>query len=415
MKTFNAYLGIFLSALLIAGCSDSSPVDTGGDGNQTDGSSSKYIVAASPNALEDVADYLLVTDSLSGGSVSTLDNGIEQDGTYRYYVTSNDNSKFFSFLYSNSGTVTTYQLNGAGELEEVADFQSSIVHAFTAVNDDILSMRIPRDGEPNARWYRLDTKSIQFVDEGRINTEKLAGNGEWAYFTWLTQVGDKIFAPYASIKACCNDTFGTQYPDSAWIAVFNYPSMELDTVITDNRTGYIGSYYNNGLSVDEKGDAYAFSNSLADNNGAFTSTRPSAITRIKRGEKKFDQNYFFNIEEASNGWFLTHHIYAGDGNVVLLMADQKESPYQNGERLAVANVYSKSFEWVTGVPDTSTVTAITERNNFVSEDGSRVSVGITTDQSSYVYNIDIATATAKRGLEVEGGTITAIHRLESSE
>ena len=317
--------------------------------------------------------------------------------------------------------MTSYQLGSDGSLEKLANFQTPSIHAFAAANDDILSMQIPRDGEPTARWYRLDTEAVQFVDEGQLNTEELAGNGEWAYFSWLTQVGDQVFAPYFSIKACCNDVLGTQYPDSAWVAVFDYPSMQLNTVIKDDRTSYIGGYYKKGLSVDEKGDTYAFSSALADNNGEYTTTKPSAITRIKSGEKEFDQNYFFNIQEASGGWFLTHHIYAGDGNVVLLMGDDKEngSPYQRGKRLAVANVYDKSFQWVTGAPDASQVTAMmgntTAQSAHVSEDGNTVSLGITTDEGSYVYNIDAAAATAERGIEVEGGIITAIHKIHSGE
>ena len=42
------------------------------------------------------------------------------------------------------------------------------------------------------------------------------------------------------------------------------------------------------------------------------------------------------------------------------------------------------------------------------------SVGITTDSGSYIYNIDVANAAATQGLEVQGGTITAIDKIEST-
>ena len=47
----------------------------------------RYIIAATPVASEGVADYLLPASNLTEGSISTTGNGVEQDGTYRYYVT----------------------------------------------------------------------------------------------------------------------------------------------------------------------------------------------------------------------------------------------------------------------------------------------------------------------------------------
>ncbi|MDZ7695089.1 MAG: DUF4374 domain-containing protein [Balneolaceae bacterium] len=415
MRSLTTYVTLLISVLLLTNCDDSVVNDDGDNAEVT----SQYVVAASPNALEDAADYLLTVDDLSEGSVSTIDNGVEQDGTWRYYVTDHEQTKFFSFLYSSSGAVTTYQLDSEGELEVVADFQSDRVHAFAPVQDDILSMQIPRGGEPNAYWYRLDSESVQFTDEGQINTQELAPGDEWAYYSWLAQVGeDKVFAPFFSIKACCNDVFGTEYPDQAWIAVYNYPSMELETVIQDDRTSFIGKYYTNGLAVDENNDVYAFSSSLADNNSEYNSTQPSAVTRINSGELEFDQDYFFNLQEASGGYVVTNHIYAGDGKAVVFMGEKSQetyNPYMVGTRLAVVNLYDQTFEWVTGVPDTSEITSMMTRNNFASEDGSTAYTGITTEDGSYVYSIDIATATAERGLHVEGGVITAIHKLNVPE
>ncbi|WP_449440634.1 DUF4374 domain-containing protein [Pedobacter steynii] len=66
-----------------------------------------------PVASTGVGPITFVTSSsLDTGKVSILGNGVEQDGTYRYYVTSNN--KFFSMLYGqgNPGAVTTYNIVG---------------------------------------------------------------------------------------------------------------------------------------------------------------------------------------------------------------------------------------------------------------------------------------------------------------
>lgn len=413
MKKFNFNLLVILAfSFFAASCSDDDTTDDGEDGRE-EVAEAKYVIAATPVASEGVADYLLISGSLSEGTISTTGNGVEQDGTYRYYVTSNN--KFFSLLYGqgNPGAVTTYQLNDAGDLSMLSNFQSETVQAFAPVNNDILMMKISRSSDsPITNWYRLDTETSQFVANGQINTAELAPEGEQAFFSWITQVGDKVYAPFFTIKACCNDSFGTEYPDKAWVAVYSYPEMELETVIEDDRTSFIGRYFTNGLSVDEAGDAYAFSSGVAATNGEFTSTKPSAVTRINSGSTDFDENYYFNLEEASGGAYATNHIYVGDGNFVVMMAEEKVSAYAAGKNLAIINVYEQTFNWVDGMPAPEVITNITT-NNYV-ENGT-VHLGVTTEESSYVYNIDIETATATQGLQVEGGNITAISKLNPTE
>ncbi|WPP49740.1 DUF4374 domain-containing protein [Catalinimonas niigatensis] len=407
-NNFLSSVFLLLAVLFVVSCSeDENPTPDDGDGDPTGGV--KYIISSYPLASEGVADYLLTVDNLMEGTVSTVGNGKEQDGTYRYYVT--NNNRFFSMLYGqgNPGAVTTYELDEEGELTELSDFQSETVQAFAAIGDDILMTKVPRSGDENALWYRINTQDIEIVDEGQINVVELANNGERAHFSWLTQVGDKVFAPYFSIKGCCDDVFGTQYPDSSWIAVFNYPDMSLNTVIKDDRTSFIGRYFTEGLSVDENGDVYAFSSAVATNNGEYTSTKPSAIVRINSGELAFDQDYFFDIEEATNGYYVTLQHYLGNGKMLVMLSDVEEkAAYTVGNRFAIADVYTQTITWVDGAPDPATITNVT-RTNLV-ENGTAY-VGITTQEGSYVYEFDASTATATQGIEVEGGQITAINKL----
>lgn len=411
MRKINFYfLSIVIAGLTVAGCGKDDNIKK--DEGEQSADNEQFVIAATPLAAEGVADYLLTVDSLSGGSISLLGNGIEQDGTYRYYVT-NDN-KFFSLLYGqgNPGAVTAYELSEQGELVELTDFQSETVAAFTAVDDDILLMDIPRDGSRMATWYRLSTASLTFVQQGQVDVFALAGNGEQAFFTWMEQVDDYVFAPFMSMKMCCNDEWGTKFPDSAWIAVFNYPEMSLKKVIRDDRTSFIGKYFTSGIEQVENGDVYAFSSSIADDNGQYTSTKPSAVTRIKSGELAFDPTYFFNLKEASGGYYATEKTYAGDGKFVMLMRPAAEkAAYASGKRLAVVDVFNQAVTWIAGLPAASDIIHIST-NNYVSEDGAVAYIGITTKQGSYVYNIDVASASATQGIEIDGGTITAISKLE---
>ncbi|UBM59139.1 DUF4374 domain-containing protein [Marinilongibacter aquaticus] len=375
----------------------------------------KYVIAATPTATEGVADYLLTADDLSSGSISTVGNGIEQDGTYRYYVSSNN--KFFSMLYGqgNPGAVTTYQLNEEGELEKLSDFQSETVQAFAAVNEDVLLVKISRNStSPIAYWYRLNTESLTFVDEGQINQQELTEDDELAFFSWITQIGDKVYLPFFKVRACCNDTFGTVGEDNAYVAIYSYPEMELEKVIKDERASFIGRYFTKGLFVEDNGDAYAFSASVAQTNNEITSTKPSAVLRIKNGETEFDDAYYFDVETLAGGKSMTTWTQLGSGKYLVNMTESKTSAYANGLEYAIVDVLAKTYVEVSGIPQADEIQLLTARNNYVSEDGKTVSVGITLkDGGSYVYNIDVDSATASQGLKVEGGVITAIDKVKS--
>ncbi|SHI53702.1 protein of unknown function [Arenibacter nanhaiticus] len=422
MKNTHLYLNLFAAISLMASCSnDDNPTGTPTEPIGEETPSSKYIITATPTASEGVADYILTVDDLKEGKISTVGNGIEQDGTYRYYV--QNNNKFFSLLYGqgNPGAVTTYELNTEGELEKLSDFQSETVQAFAAVDNDILLIKTARSlDNPIASWYRLDTDLLQFVAEGQINVQDLADkdNGEMAFFSWITQVGNKVYLPYATIKGTSDDRYGTNYPDEANIAVYSYPEMKYEKTITDSRTSAIGRYFTNGLSVDEKGDAYAFSSSIAttineEGESEFSSTKPSAITRIKSGTTEFDSTYFFDIEEVSGGKYITANMYLGNGNFLVTLLNVSEKGFwSSGKELAIVNVYTKSYMAVTGMPLYENIIDITARNNYVSDDGKTAYVGVTTKTGSYIYNIVVADATATQGLEVEGGKITAISKIE---
>ncbi len=369
-----------------------------------------FILTVTPAASTGVADYLLTAGSLETGVVSTANNGIEQDGTYRYYVT--HNNKFFSLLYGqgNPGAVTAYDIRD-GKLNKLTNFQTETVQAFAPVNDDLLLLKISRSLEsPTSTWYKVSTESLTITSEGSINTLQLTGLDELAHFTWIKQVGDKVYAPFQTIK---DRNFNTDYPDNAWIAVFNYADMSFDKIIEDERTSFIGKYFTDGLSIHENGDIYAFSPSAATTDGALSSTKPSAITRIKAGTSEFDLSYYFDVEAESDGRNITSWLYVGNNNyIVHSQLESERSAFPTGLHLGVVNVVDKTYKPVTGLPAAADITSLTT-NNYTPKDGNTGYVGVNLkDGTGYVYKIDVASRTATQGLKIEGGTLTAIEHLD---
>ncbi|SDL02071.1 protein of unknown function [Pedobacter sp. ok626] len=372
-----------------------------------------YILAVTPVAQTGKADYLVTASSLEEGKVSIIGNGVEQDGTYRYYVTSG--TKFFSMLYGrgNPGAVTVYDVK-EGKISKLSDFTAATVHAFAPVNKDILMVKVPRayaaTGPTLANWYIVSTETNVQTSEGTLDAVAASQNGEIAHFSWIKQVGTKIFAPFFSIK---NNSFETDYPDFAGIAVYSYPTMQYEKTIKDTRTSFIGRYFTDGLAVVENGDIYAFSSSVAQKGGVLTSTKPSSITRIKAGTTEFDQTYLMNFETASNGYVITNWLYVGQNKFIAnLEVKATTGAYVDGKRLAIVDVVNKTVSMVTGFPDAASIVNVTV-NNYSPKDGKTGYMGVNlTDGTTWVYKVDASTNTATRGLKVEGGLITAIQHVK---
>jgi hypothetical protein len=410
MRKINKVFLFIIASVQLLGCDKPLEYFTVNDGEDVLTGKSKFVITATPVGTQGVADYLLLADDLENGSITTQGNGIEQDGSYRYYVT--HKNRFFSLLYGqgNPGAVTTYRLDSLGKLVKVSDFKTETVQIFAPVQDDVLLMKVPRSGNEFSQMYRVDARQYRVVGEEQVNIVQLAGNGERAHFTWATQVGNKVFAPYMSIKGCCGDAFGTSYPDSTWVAVLSYPELKVEKVIRDNRTSYLGAYFNNGLVETENGEVYGFSPAAATNNTVVTTKNPSAIVRIDRTTTTFDQNYFFNVQEVSGGHHIASWNYLGENKFILTMYAEPNSVSGSKRKFAVVDVLNKTFRWVSGTPDD--ITSVTTINNYAPLDGIRGYIGITTASGgSYIYVFDANLGTAKKGLQVEGGTITAIHKL----
>jgi len=408
MKKIKTLLCIALAVTVATACKKKDD-----EGIETKGS---MVLAATPGGtLSEGADYLLSTETFESGTVSTTGNGIEQNG-YRYYAF--HKNKVFSLLYGqgNPGAVTVYKLDQERKLQLVGNLQTESVHVFGKVDNDLLLIKVPRSGEAAAsiaNFYRIDANNPAIVGTSTINTVTLAGNGERAYFTGAFQVGNKVYAPYMCIKGKTDSTFHTKYTDSTWVAVFSYPGLVYEKTIKDNRTSYIGYYFaQNGLREIENGDVYAFSNAQVTGAGVTPSKKPSAVIKIKKGESEFDKSYFFNIETASGKHHLYREDYLGNGKFLLLMYANPNTT-AGTKTYAIVDVINQTFNWVTGLPAAADIKAIA-RLPFVASNGLTASVGITTDADGlYVYQIDVNSFKATKGLKVEAGSITALGQLQA--
>jgi hypothetical protein len=412
MKLFKQIMMIAGGVLLLSACKK----DDGPGKAEEPPKEGRFVISALPYMsyiMNNGADILYTSNTLDSGVLVTAGRGVEQDGVSRNYLT--HNNLFFSLLFGqgNPGAVTTYNLNASGALTKMSDFQSETVTARGIIGDDILMIK--NAWEPTqeySSWYRVSTKTLQIVAQGEINTNTLSANGEMALFTSIHQVGNKVFAPFLSMKT--GRSFGTAFADSSWIAVYSYPDMKLEKVIRDNRTGAIGAYFADGMEVDENGDVYAVGTSLGTSDGRSVnknSTKPVGIMKIKKGTTEHDKSYFFDITEASGGKYVFRKLYMGKGYFLLMMSDTHATYANLPKRFAIANVYDKTFKWVTGAPDPANIYQVSEYStNYSPRDGKSgyvammVADPVTQAITTGVYKFDAPTATASLGLTVSNTT-----------
>lgn len=372
------------------------------------------------------ADVLYTSSTLDSGTLITQGVGTEQDGSTFNYAT--NGSYLYSLLFNqgNPGAVTVYQPNTEGTLSQVAKLQTETMTCYGNVGSEILLTKNAwQPAEDYTQWYRLDTKTQQLVGNGEINAKELAGNGDKAFFTDILKVDKNVFISYWKVESGL--TFATASPDSNWIAVYSYPEMQLQKIISDNRTGAIGAYMTRGLDMDENGDIYALGTMLDyDKTKKYSTNKPVAFLKIKKGTTEYDPNYLLNITSLSEGQYVYKKNYLGKGYFLLTMCPKPyiyATPFYGalmygGIKLAVVNVYDGTFKWVSGIPDNTSIQSTSGDANYSNLDGTGYIGLYYTEQEnskSAIFKIDGPTATAKMGLETDGKAgITGIYWVQTN-
>lgn len=150
-------------------------------------------------------------------------------------------------------------------------------------------------------------------------------------------------------------SFATDFMDTTYVAVFDYPQMTLSKIIKDTRTGPAGSWSAfNGIFKTENGDLYTMSNtSMA--NGFSQGGKNAAFMRILAGEESFDQSYFFDFEAKSGGLKPAHYTYIGNG---LLFAEVSTlNPQTAADRwsdkdlkCSIIDIYNQTITDIADIP-----------------------------------------------------------------
>ncbi|MFT7185938.1 MAG: hypothetical protein ACI84K_001326 [Pseudohongiellaceae bacterium] len=371
-------------------------------------------------------EFVLSESDLMEGTISAQGAGLEQAGWNFYYPVGNT---LFVSGYTEFKT-TAYKLNGENEVAELNTFLfDSSFNTYGNVNDTTLLAT-------NSYWSQHDDMVMYTADAstGRATSKidysiyndftGIAGEGTVPWPTALKVRDDKLFVPYLKFRD--DGSASTTDNNTAYVAVFDYPLTANDDgnvvpskIITDERTSNIGTHGSTtGLIEAANGDLYGYAAGSIASGHSPASEKPSGILRIASGETEFDTNYFFNIEDQTEGseifWFdsigankALARIFTPTDELEAIPWSAYSSPVL---KLVILDLAEKTITDIEGIPlHTKQVTSSTE----VMDGKVYVMVDALVDEviKKNIYQIDIATATATKGATVEGKTIKGFFAL----
>ncbi|WP_299311666.1 DUF4374 domain-containing protein [uncultured Aquimarina sp.] len=396
---------------------------------------SKYIVGfqAFPVGQASPAEYILdlpSLESLTTGEISVEGQGIPLRG-WRFFHSAGNT--VFTAGYSDDDKCIAYQLDENGALTEKANFAfQSTLDNYAALDDDtLLAVELTYGGLSDKRFHFINAKTglLEKIVEHPIDIDMGSGTvedpGSIPWVTGMILRDNKLFVSYH--KWLADGSYITPDVDRAYVAIFQYPEMELEKIIEDDRTSPIGvNGHSTGIEKTENGDIYSFSTSAL-SAGFTAASKPSGILRINNGATEFDTNYFFNVEEATNGGKLFWMDYVGNGKAIArIIVDDNIGAWgvfkEQGEffKLVVIDLINKEIKDVSGIPihanrytspmfiEDGKVYLSARTGPAIGNNGENADLGET-----HVYIVNTETATATKGAKVLGLALKGVFKISN--
>ncbi|TRX60731.1 DUF4374 domain-containing protein [Fulvivirga sp. M361] len=363
------------------------------------------------------ADVLLPVNNLMEGIISPLGSGFEQPAWMSYI---NAGNTLITSGYATDNTLTGYRLVN-GTLTNIGSLITELqTYNYVDVDDNtLLAVGVTRAGFEERIIYTIDKNDMSIRSRARTRIDERKEDGLVAWPTDLIVKGNKLFMSYYLLGAGEDDgvpAFATPNSNEARIAIYSYPELEFEKIITDNRTSDIGNYLSfTSLQEDEMGDIYSFSTSSLASGFTPTPTNPSGFLRIKNGATDFDDSYFFNFETASGGYKVNNAVYAGNGKAVVRMVKDDSGLWATYDpdaenpicSIAIADLYNQTVTKVTEVPLHGGEWGMAH----LIHDG-KVYINVSDVNGAFIYEVDPGTASAKKGAQLEGNWTKGILALK---
>ena len=401
-QILNIAASLFLALVILASCSD--------DNELVEDATFVLGIEAATGT-----DILVSVDTIASGTISPVGAGIEQPAWMSYYQIG---KTLVTTGYNADNIMTGYRMVG----EELTNLGSLVTELgiygiVEADENTAIAVGVTRAGYEDRIFYTIDLEDMSIASRFNTKIDERKEEGLVAWPTGIRVQDNKMFVAYYLMGAGEEENvaaFATPNSNQGRVAVYSYPEMAFEKIITDDRTTDIGLYSGeNSIIKTDRGDLYTYSTSALASGFNPAPDNPSGFLRINRGTTEFDKDYFFNFEEKSGGYKLNNVVYAGGNKAVVRMAKEDDT---NGDYL-----------WATYKPTIESQLAICEmavvdleaqtvtKLNIPAHGGEwgmanlyydgKVYVNISTKEEAYIYQIDPESATASKGAKIEGNWV----------
>lgn len=407
---------IMVGALVsLASCGSDEPGSgSGGEGVQKGKGEFFIAVKASSGA-----EYVIQAESLEDADLDIKDNVMELPQTEYTWIFKDDTAIGLVYQQQFAGIGYGLRLQSDKSLYKLGEFMITTRYSnygffngqlVTSVAGQLSSDGTRNDGATFAFWD-FSGNSVVLDHSKTVWTEDITGNGQQITFSSIIDKGDGEF--YTSMIQSAFHQTGTgngssvgevAEPDRVWVAVMD-ADLNVKHVYTDTRISYSAGSYRSQvfpqLGMADDGTLYVFSSSYCPN-----TTLPPGALRIKKGASEFDSDYYFNLSEVTDGYkFRRLWHLSGNKFFLEIYNDKTVSSTSVGHQYGIVDMGTKTFKWVTGVPDKTLIVSGNETGGVPLFYNGKLYMPITEfKQDAAIYIIDPETAVATKAITVRGAS-----------
>lgn len=370
------------------------------------------------SASDPAVDVLSAASSIETGTISPVGNGFEQPA-WMTFIQGKD--QIFATGYVSAPEFTSYELIDGTLTKGESFFTDLQLYAFDIVDESTaVLVGSPTKGLAIKKIYKVNTNTMTIEAGVLTDFGNDAANDLMSFPVDAKVHGSKLFVAYYMMST--DGKFSTPDANQARVAIFSYPELSFEKIITDDRAPNIGRYFStNALEMDEKGDIYTFSPSSLACGYAPTPAKNSAILRIKDGDTSFDSEYYIDFEALSDGYKINDLFYVGNGKAVVRVLKEDETnvallwatyvPKSKTPLLetGIVDLYNKTFKLLSNVPKGGGGWS----SSYLVE-GTKLYLGISNSSYAGIYIINTKNDTATEGALVDGNYAKAILSLKSA-